>query len=138
MIMALDVSMTASGPVVQSFIDHFIQRWNFVKKDKYEREKRYPFLPSNLGISVSNVGTLSKGFVRDLHVSKEKDSEDVTAQLVRSASKWSQGVDHEKSVQNAYIDLIVHSNRTSFWLNDCSLILDFIYIENQFFGSGLF
>jgi hypothetical protein len=35
----------------------------------------------------------------------------VYAQLCRSATKWSQGISHEMSIQNAYIDLISHANR---------------------------
>jgi phospholipase D1/2 len=42
------------------------------------------------------------------------------AQLCRSATEWSQGVPHEKSIQNAYISLIEHATH-------------FVYIENQFF-----
>ena len=107
--------MTASGPVVNSFIDHFIERWNFVKRDKYEHDKRYPFLPPNFGNSAAT-GTLGKGIPQGLRVTEDTEKKDVIAQLVRSASKWSQGVEHEQSVQNAYIELIAHSNRASFGL----------------------
>lgn len=44
----------------------------------------------------------------------------MSCQLVRSCTKWSNGTNTEKSVQNAYIDLIQNSRH-------------FIYIENQFF-----
>ena len=49
-------------------------------------------------------------------------------QMVRSASKWSLGLNAndgnlENSIQNAYIELIQNSKR-------------FIYIENQFFMSS--
>lgn len=44
----------------------------------------------------------------------------VSAQLVRSCTKWSNGTPTEHSVQNAYIELIKNARH-------------FIYIENQFF-----
>lgn len=44
----------------------------------------------------------------------------ISCQLVRSCTNWSNGTGTEKSVQNAYIDLIQNSRH-------------FIYIENQFF-----
>lgn len=45
-------------------------------------------------------------------------------QVVRSVSMWSAGVPTEASVQNAYIDLITRAKH-------------FLYIENQFFISGM-
>lgn len=44
----------------------------------------------------------------------------ISAQLVRSCTKWSNGTTTEHSVQNAYVELIKNSRH-------------FIYIENQFF-----
>jgi len=34
----VDISMSATGPVVEQLIQHFVQRWNFVKKNKYEED----------------------------------------------------------------------------------------------------
>ncbi|KAL8946216.1 MAG: hypothetical protein Q9222_007361 [Ikaeria aurantiellina] len=44
----------------------------------------------------------------------------IPCQIVRSCSKWSHGTPTERSIQNAYIDIIQRSQH-------------FIYIENQFF-----
>ena len=44
----------------------------------------------------------------------------MSCQLVRSCTKWSNGTNTERSIQNAYIDLIQNAKH-------------FIYIENQFF-----
>ena len=48
----------------------------------------------------------------------------MAAQVVRSVSEWSYGVKTEKSIQEAYIELIENSQ-------------NFIYIENQFFLSAV-
>ncbi|CEG39220.1 Phospholipase D, Pi-PXPH-PLD [Plasmopara halstedii] len=48
----------------------------------------------------------------------------VTTQILRSLSLWSGGVTTERSIQNAYIRLIGSAQH-------------FVYIENQFFISGL-
>ena len=44
----------------------------------------------------------------------------MSCQLVRSCSKWSNGTETEHSIQNAYIDIIKNAEH-------------FVYIENQFF-----
>lgn len=48
----------------------------------------------------------------------------VNAQILRSLSLWSGGCPTERSIQNAYLRLISSANH-------------FVYIENQFFVSGL-
>jgi phospholipase D1/2 len=111
----VDVSMSATGPIVQSFTAHFIQRWNFVKKDKYEFNARYPILPPAFGTTEA-VGRLGRQLNQQLQLgTKRKDiPQGIHMQLCRSATKWSQGVEHEKSIQNAYIELITHSTRMSY------------------------
>ena len=70
-----------------------------------------------------------KNMLQVLFSSKEKMSQGTCqVQMVRSASKWSMGLNAndgnlENSIQNAYIELIQNSKR-------------FIYIENQFFMSS--
>ena len=115
----VDVSMTATGPIVHSFTAHFIQRWNFVKKDKYEFNEHYPLLPpafGNYGGGGNDpVSRLGRHLNQQLRMgsSQVDTNQGVYAQLCRSATKWSQGIQHEKSIQNAYIDLISHANRIS-------------------------
>ena len=44
-------------------------------------------------------------------------------QILRSSTLWSQGVDMERSIQDAYLTSIENAKH-------------FIYIENQFFGKS--
>src|SRR5271154_6464581 len=109
--------MSATGPVVHSFTAHFIQRWNFVKRTKYEHIARYAPLPPAFGVPVpltDSVGALGSHFADKLHLrpSGADANTGTYAQLCRSATKWSQGIELERSIQNAYIDLITHSNCT--------------------------
>ena len=111
--------MTATGPLALEFVDHFIQRWNFVKKNKYDFDPKYPILPYRFGTQstpMDTINILSNRLSDHLHIGHGKDKGHLgfNAQLVRSASKWSQGVDLEHSVQNAYIDLILHAHRIDF------------------------
>jgi phospholipase D1/2 len=123
--LTVDVSMSATGPIVHSFTEHFIQRWNFVKKNKYCLNDRFPLLPPSFGEAtmLETIAPLARRVTDRLHLTHSpteqsagelpatSQSTGTYAQLVRSATKWSQGVEHEKSVQNAYIDLIKHATR---------------------------
>ena len=112
-VLITDVSMTATGPLVHSFSAHFIERWNFVKRNKYELDPRFQPLPPYFGNTPSTTELLSRRFADKLHLSQPQSDTNtgVSAQLCRSATKWSQGIEHEKSIQNAYIDLIAHATR---------------------------
>jgi phospholipase D1/2 len=126
--LTVDVSMSATGPIVLSFTEHFIQRWNFVKKNKYRLDDRFPLLPPSFGEAtvLETIAPLARRLTDRLHLTHSPTEQSAGelpatdkstgtyAQLVRSAAKWSQGVEHEKSVQNAYIDLIKHSTRKTF------------------------
>jgi phospholipase D1/2 len=123
----IDVSMSATGPIVSSFTEHFIQRWNFVKQNKYRLDEKYHPLPPAFGETTvfDTIAPLARRVTDRLHLTHSPaepsaghlPASDKTtgtyAQLVRSATRWSQGVEHEKSVQNAYIDLITHATRIS-------------------------
>ncbi|KAK2462177.1 hypothetical protein APHAL10511_005809 [Amanita phalloides] len=138
-----DVHMTFIGPVVLDVVQHFVERWNEVKKRKYKNDDQYPWLalPHDLGIP-------EEAIYRHPHLYKwrqvglrykqhclgsagESTDDNVyprlkgscTVQVVRSVSDWSHGVLTEHSIQNAYIQLIKEAER-------------FIYIENQFFISS--
>ncbi|KAF2719312.1 phospholipase D/nuclease [Polychaeton citri CBS 116435] len=39
-----DVAMGVIGPCVYDIAEHFVLRWNFVKRDKYKRDERYDWL----------------------------------------------------------------------------------------------
>ncbi|KAI8055519.1 hypothetical protein BDF22DRAFT_742098 [Syncephalis plumigaleata] len=104
-----DVSMRVTGQAARDVGRHFVERWNFIKLDKGMVKETIPFLmPSGEFVST-----------RDEHASKGT----CQVQIVRSSAMWSSGIEHEYSIQKAYIDLI-------------STAKHFIYIENQFFVTS--
>lgn len=139
-----DISISLSGPIVNSLIEHFADRWNFIYNQKYVSRipAEYQSLDTRnaYGRSGYDEGEHGFGEVRHRfqhgfrhHVLREEDSEprreyrgrededgQAQIQLTRSASKWSAGVKTEHSIQNAYIDAITNARH-------------FVYIENQFF-----
>jgi phospholipase D1/2 len=138
--------MSATGPIVESFTSHFVERWNFVKKVKKEEYSKFPPLtgppsdvvhdtikPFTAQFVHDTVNPMAESFARKLNLGQGSSSSSAPAsgqsgsvfpsgtpgtgtymQLVRSATEWSQGVPHEKSIQNAYISLIENATRTSF------------------------
>ncbi|KAI9591807.1 hypothetical protein BDF19DRAFT_389005 [Syncephalis fuscata] len=104
-----DVSMRVTGQAARDVGRHFVERWNFIKLDKGMVKEAIPFLmPSGEFVSTRDEDQ-SKGTCQ--------------VQVVRSSAMWSSGVEHEFSIQKAYIDLI-------------STAKHFIYIENQFFVTS--
>ena len=118
--------MCVTGPLVQSFYDHFIQRWNFVRKDILIDEFIYPKLDPNSPVLKPATGDSTSQVVHEKVVPlghmiadrlnlgpipKAPATPGIRAQLCRRASKWSQGVPTEKSIQNAYISLIENAER---------------------------
>ena len=85
-------------------------RWNhhLQKKEKKNepRTLEYPYLGLSSGPFLDS--SFPKGNMR--------------CQILRSMSKWSGGVETERSIQNAYIHLIEHAEH-------------YIYVENQYFIS---
>ncbi|KAG8894094.1 hypothetical protein FRB99_001525, partial [Tulasnella sp. 403] len=180
-----DVHMSVAGEVVLDIVQHFIERWNKVKKEKYSddllvfsllslpaasenvcslpstyawlafppRTVKYPneYIPDEGESSggLHRVGHRLRNKFQELEHPAEHDGlnaltpfeppRGITAnyhednfppihgscnvQVVRSVSDWSHGVLTEKSIQNAYIQLIREASH-------------FIYIENQFFVSN--
>jgi len=127
-----DVSMGVVGDCVVDIAEHFVLRWNFVKRDKYKRDGRYDWLtmegregPDEDLIGVQRpkhpVGDYIHHPLTPLS-GKTLGSEQGTvhAQIVRSSADWSSGILTEHSIQNAYCDLIRSAEH-------------FVYIENQFF-----
>ncbi|XP_038048919.1 phospholipase D1-like [Patiria miniata] len=104
-----DIGTCLYGKVAADVARHFIQRWNFTKKEKAERLNHYPLLLPKSTTSME---------VKEEH---KTNSEPCKCQLLRSASKWSVGIKHtEDSIQKAYIKMIGEAKH-------------YIYIENQFF-----
>ncbi|KAF9418329.1 Phospholipase D1, partial [Entomortierella beljakovae] len=93
-----------NGQPARDIARHFVQRWNFVKQEKGSKKLRYLF---------------PKGeFVENKNDPNFKGTQKV--QILRSSGKWSQGIETEASIQDAYISAILKAKH-------------FVYIENQFF-----
>ncbi|KAF9110098.1 hypothetical protein BGX27_006778 [Mortierella sp. AM989] len=101
-----DVSVGVAGKPARDIARHFVQRWNFVKREKGMKKSHMKFL------------TPKGEFVSTRDESGWTGTQKV--QLLRSSTIWSQGVDLEHSIQTAYLKSIENSEH-------------FIYIENQFF-----
>jgi phospholipase D1/2 len=127
-----DVSMGLIGPAVYDIAEHFVLRWNFMKRDKYKRDERYEWLTmeGREGADEDLIGVQRPKFPVGGYIhhpksplsTKNLDNRGtVHAQLVRSSADWSMGIlPHENSIQNAYCELIRNAEH-------------FVYIENQFF-----
>ncbi|KAF8622038.1 hypothetical protein AX15_007323 [Amanita polypyramis BW_CC] len=137
-----DVHMTLNGPVVLDIVQHFVERWNEIKKRKYRNDDKFPWLalPHDLNIPEEAISRHPHLHMwrqmghkyKQRWLGTDEDTDDhiypilrgsCTAQVVRSVSDWSHGVLTEHSIQNAYTKLILEAER-------------FIYIENQFFVSS--
>ncbi|KAJ4364525.1 hypothetical protein N0V83_009120 [Neocucurbitaria cava] len=127
-----DVSMGVIGPVVYDIAEHFVLRWNFMKRDKYKRDERYDWLTleGREGEDEDLIGVQRPKFpvgdyihhpITQLHTKNLDNRGTVHAQLVRSSADWSMGIlPHEQSIQNAYCEIIRNAQY-------------YVYIENQFF-----
>ena len=128
-----DVSMAVIGECVYDIAEHFVLRWNFVKRDKYKRDERFDWLlmegreddDEDL-IAVQRpkhpVGDYIHHPLTPLSSrswAKEQQGT-IHAQVVRSSSDWSSGILTEHSIQNAYKQVIENAEH-------------YVYIENQFF-----
>lgn len=105
-----DVHMVTSGKVARDLSRHFVQRWNYLIRQK--RPSRFtPLLTPPPDFSDEDVAQMGLGGTCEV-------------QLLRSSGNWSLGLQEtEKSIQNAYLKLIETSEH-------------FVYIENQFFVTS--
>ncbi|KAI9741467.1 MAG: hypothetical protein M1818_004273 [Claussenomyces sp. TS43310] len=126
-----DVAMGVIGDCVHDIAEHFVLRWNFVKRDKYKRAKEFDWLtmPGRTGDDEDLIGVQRPRHPVGDYVHHPLSPENtklrgnqgtVHAQIVRSSSDWSSGILTEHSIQNAYQQLIREAEH-------------FVYIENQFF-----
>ncbi|KAI9060697.1 phospholipase D/nuclease [Trametes sanguinea] len=142
-----DVHMTITGTAVLDIVQHFVERWNEIKKRKYRNDTRYDWLALPHDVEAApneavvrhphrerwhEIGRhFREHFSRHWHHNETADYDEgypvakgsCRVQVVRSVSDWSHGVLTERSIQNAYIELIQQAEH-------------FIYIENQFFISN--
>ena len=128
-----DVAMGVIGDCVYDIAEHFVLRWNFVKRDKYKRDAGYDWLvmqgregENEDLIAVQHpkfpVGDYVKHPMTPLETKPwaHHHPGTVHAQVVRSSCDWSSGILTEHSIQNAYSEIIRSAQH-------------FVYIENQFF-----
>ncbi|KAL1874951.1 hypothetical protein VTK73DRAFT_10320 [Phialemonium thermophilum] len=128
-----DVAMGLVGPCVYDIAEHFVLRWNFIKRDKYKRDHRFCWLelrgrqgPDEDLVGVQRPSFPVGGYVVHPPTPLETkrglrdDRGTVHAQVVRSSADWSSGILTEDSIQNAYQEIIRNAQH-------------YVYIENQFF-----
>ncbi|KAJ3522500.1 hypothetical protein NM208_g12834 [Fusarium decemcellulare] len=126
-----DVAMAVIGPCVYDIAEHFVLRWNFIKRDKYKRDERFDWLilenregedEDLVGVQRPKhpVGEYVKHPITPLSTKNLENRGTIKAQIVRSSADWSSGILTDHSIQNAYIDIISKAQH-------------YVYIENQFF-----
>jgi phospholipase D1/2 len=126
-----DVAMGVVGDCVYDIAEHFVLRWNFVKRDKYKRDGRFDWLTLEgregadedlIGVQRPKhpVGDYIHHPQTPLSGKTLGEQGTVHAQIVRSSCDWSSGILTEHSIQNAYKELIRNAEH-------------YVYIENQFF-----
>lgn len=128
-----DVAMGVIGDCVYDIAEHFVLRWNFVKRDKYKRAEKVDWLTlqgregewEDL-VAVQRPKHPVGEYVRHPLTPLEnrawahEHQGTVHAQVVRSSCDWSSGILTEHSIQNAYSEVIRNAQH-------------YVYIENQFF-----
>ena len=126
-----DVAMGVIGDCVYDIAEHFVLRWNFIKRDKYKRDAKADWLVLEgragededlIGVQRPKhpVGDYVEHPLTPLSSKPMGQQGTVRAQLVRSSDDWSSGILLEHSIQNAYCEVIENAEH-------------YVYIENQFF-----
>lgn len=126
-----DVAMGLIGDCVYDIAEHFVLRWNFIKRDKYKRsdDVDWMLMEGRTGemediIAVQRpkypCGEYIQHPLTPLSTKPRGNQGTVRAQVVRSSDDWSSGILNEHSIQNAYCEIIRNAEH-------------FVYIENQFF-----
>ncbi|OOF94869.1 hypothetical protein ASPCADRAFT_208526 [Aspergillus carbonarius ITEM 5010] len=126
-----DVAMGVMGDCVYDIAEHFVLRWNFIKRDKYKRDKGVDWLmlEGRTGDDEDLVAVQRPKFPCGEYLQHPLSPLDTKplgqqgfarAQIVRSSADWSSGILTEHSIQNAYHEIISQAQH-------------YVYIENQFF-----
>ncbi|KAL2002201.1 hypothetical protein VTN02DRAFT_424 [Thermoascus thermophilus] len=129
-----DVAFAVIGDCVYDIAEHFVLRWNLVKRDKYKRVERIDWLmlEGRTGedediVSVQRpmypCGQYVQHPLSPLSTKPRGMQGSVRAQVVRSSSDWSSGILVEHSIQNAHAEIIRGAEH-------------FVYIESQFFVTA--
>ena len=106
-----DISMQVVGQPARDLSRHFVQRWNFILRQR-KPTRPTPFLLPPPDYNPADIEALGLNGTCEV-------------QMLRSCSWWSMGTPErtEHSIMNAYIKMIEQSDH-------------FVYIENQFFISS--
>ncbi|KAI8097311.1 uncharacterized protein BX664DRAFT_356568 [Halteromyces radiatus] len=112
-----DISMFMEGGVTIDLIHQFEVRWNYLRNLKMLKGLKLPALPLERIVAVNHLSNNSNSINNDFGGTNQ-------VQVVRSASNWNTDVSHEKSIYQAYLDLIAEAQH-------------YIYIENQYFISSV-
>ncbi|KAJ5094977.1 hypothetical protein N7532_007268 [Penicillium argentinense] len=126
-----DVAMGLIGDCVYDIAEHFVLRWNFIKRDKYKRsdDVDWMLMEGRTGEDEDIIAVQRPKYPCGQYIqhplsplsSKPRGNQGtVRAQIVRSSDDWSSGILNEHSIQNAYCEIIRNAEH-------------FVYIENQFF-----
>ncbi|KAL3455792.1 hypothetical protein BJX64DRAFT_57110 [Aspergillus heterothallicus] len=126
-----DVAMGLIGDSVYDIAEHFVLRWNFIKRDKYKRDEGVDWLllegrtgehEDLVGVQRPKypVGDYVQHPFSPLSTKPRGQQGSCQAQIIRSSADWSSGILVEHSIQNAYKEVISKAEH-------------FVYIENQFF-----
>ncbi|KAK3319292.1 hypothetical protein B0H66DRAFT_265709 [Apodospora peruviana] len=136
-----DISISLSGPIVDSLLIHFGQRWNFIFNQKYTTRDigKYQLIqiPESHSAASQDGGESFGGLhhhfrhrlqnffgddgeEQEAHQRQPAQNDGAHIQLTRSACPWSSGMKTEHSIATAYIHAITNAKH-------------FVYIENQFF-----
>lgn len=122
-----DIACVVLGRGARDVARHCVERWNHAKFKRVE----YQNMPTTL--LKRKVAMCNDRIVSMLNHKAEKasswppeigDWEECEVQVVRSVSRWSAGTKTESSLHQSGCDLLQDAER-------------FVYIENQFFCSGL-
>jgi len=128
-----DVAVGLMGPCVYDIAEHFVLRWNCIKRDKYKREENVDWLllEGRTGEDEDLIGVQRPDYPAGDYIqhplspldTKPLDHQGtVHGQLVRSSADWSSGILTECSIQNAYSEIIRNAQH-------------YVYMENQFFSK---
>lgn len=106
-----DISMQVVGQPARDLTRHFVQRWNYILRQR-KPTRPTPFLLPPPDFNPADLEALGLDGTCEV-------------QILRSAGPWSMGTPDktEHSIMNAYVKLIEESEH-------------FVYIENQFFISS--
>ncbi|KZT03359.1 uncharacterized protein LAESUDRAFT_716193 [Laetiporus sulphureus 93-53] len=101
-----DVHMTACGPVMLNLVQHFVERWNEIKKCKMNGS-----LDMLLTFPVADMSGLPSHMMSTRHLMRLLPSfPSMRPERRLSAASLTHGVLTEKSVQNSYCQMILEAN----------------------------